>query len=76
VLKILVSRVDVHADDREADGRALAEHVEDLNQRPAVLAAGQPHHDAVAVLDQVEVVDRLCDFSGNLGFKVRRVPHL
>ena len=56
-------------------GRALAQHVQNLNQRPAVLAAREADHDAVAVLDQVEVVYRLGDFSRHLGFKVCRVPH-
>ena len=59
VLVVLVAGVDVDGDEREVDRRALAQDVEDLQQRPAVLAAGQPDHDAVAVLDHLEVDDRL-----------------
>ena len=54
VLVFLVAGVDVDRDQREADRRALPQHVEDLQQRPAVLAARQPDHDAVAVLDHVD----------------------
>ena len=75
VLKIFVAGVDVDADDRKADRRALAQHVENLDQRPAVLPAGEADHHAVAVFNQVEVVDRFGDFSRHLGFKVCRVPH-
>ncbi len=59
VLVVLVAGVDVDRDQREVDRRALAQVVEHLHQRPAVLAARQADHDAVAVLDQVEVDDRL-----------------
>ena len=59
VLVALVARIDVDGDDREVDRRALPQHVEDLDQRPAVLAARQADHDPVAVFDQVEVGDRL-----------------
>ena len=48
----LVARVDVHGDEREVDRRALLQHVENLDQGPAVLAAGQADHDPIAVLDQ------------------------
>ena len=59
VLVVLVAGVDVDGDEREANRRALPQHVEDLQQRPAVLAAGQPDHDAVAVLEHLVVDDRL-----------------
>ena len=59
VLVFLVAGVDVDRDEREPDRRALAQDVEDLQQRPAVLAARQPDHDAVAVLDHLVVDDRL-----------------
>ena len=36
MLVFLVTRVHVHGDEREADRRALAQHVEYLQQRPAV----------------------------------------
>ena len=62
-------------DERERDRRALAQHVEDLDQRPAVLAAGQPDHDAVAVLDQVVLGDRLGDLLGEARFERRGVAH-
>ena len=71
----LVARVDVHGDEREVDRRALLQHVEDLDQRPAVLAARQADHDAVAVLDQVVVDDGLGDLLGDARFERGRVGH-
>ncbi len=59
VLVFLVAGVDVHGDERESDRGTLAQHVEHLEQRPAVLAAGQPDHDAVALLEHLVVDDRL-----------------
>ena len=69
VLVVLVAGVDVDGDEREVDRRALAQDVEDLEQRPAVLAAGQPDHDAIAVLDQAVIDDRLGDLLGDAGFE-------
>ena len=71
VLVALVAGVDVDGDEREGDRRALPQHVEDLQQRPAVLAAGQPDHDAVAVLDQTVFGDRLGDLLGDACFEWR-----
>ena len=51
-------------------GARLLEHVEDLDQRPAVLAARQPDHDAIAVLDQAVLGDRLGDLLGDARFEV------
>ena len=62
VLVFLVARVDVHGDEREPHRRALPQDVEHLQQRPAVLAAGQADHDAIAVLDHLVVDDRLGGF--------------
>ena len=75
VLEVLVARVDVDGDERERDRRALAQVVEHLHQRPAVLAARQADHDAVAVLDQVEVGDRLGRLLGDAGFERAAVGH-
>ncbi len=58
VLVVLVAGVDVDGDQAEVDRRALAQHVEDLEQRPAVLAAREADHDAVAVLDESVLGDR------------------
>ena len=75
VLVALVAGVDVDGDDREVDRRALAQHVEDLDQRPAVLAARQPDHDAIAVLDEVEVGDGPGRLLGEARFERRAVGH-
>jgi hypothetical protein len=58
VLVFLVAGVHVHRDQREVDRGALAQLVEDLQQRPAVLAAREADHHAIAVFNQVEVGDR------------------
>ena len=55
--KSLVAGVDVDGDERELDRRPLPQHVENLHQRPAVLAARQADHDAIAVLDQAVLDD-------------------
>ena len=68
VLVALVAGVDVDRDEREVDRRAGAELVEDLQQRPAVLAARQADHDAVAVLDQQVIGDGLGRLLGDARF--------
>ena len=75
VLVFLVAGIDVDGDEREANGRALAEDVEDLQQRPAVLSARQPDHDAVAVLDHLVVDDRLGRLLGEPRLEIRAIPH-
>ena len=75
VLIALVAGIDVDGDERELDRRALAQDIEDLNQRPAVLAAGQADHHAVAVFDQVEVDDRLGGLLGESRFERRAIGH-
>ena len=69
VTEALVPRVDRHADQGKRDRRALPEDVQDLEQRPAVLASGQAHHDPIAVLDQAVVGYRLGDFLGEARFE-------
>jgi hypothetical protein len=64
VLEVLVAGVHVDGHEREPDWRALAEDVEHLQQRPAVLAARQADHDAVAVFDHRVVGNRLGRFPG------------
>ena len=75
VLEVLVAGVDVDRDQREPNRRALAQDVEHLQQRPAVLAAGQPDHDPVAVLDQLEVGDRLGGLLGQPRLELASICH-
>ena len=75
VLEVFVAGIDVDGDDRKTDRGALAQHVQNLDEGPAVFPAGQPHHHAVPVFNQVEVVDRLGDFPRESRFKGRRVTH-
>ena len=76
VLVFLVAGVDVDRDEREPDRRALAQDVEHLQQRPAVLAARQPDHDAVAVLDHVVVDDRLGRLLGEARLELAAIRHV
>jgi hypothetical protein len=76
VLVALVAGVDVHRDQREVDRGPLLQDVEDLDERPAVLAARQADHDPIAVLDQTVLGDRLGDLLGDPGFEVRGVGHV
>ena len=55
--------VEVDRDDVEVDRRAFAQPHQDVEHRVAVLAARQAHHHLVAVLDHVEVDDRLADLA-------------
>ena len=48
----VVAGIDGDGNEREVNRRALTQHVENLEQRPAVLAARQADHHAIAVLDQ------------------------
>ena len=66
-----VAGVDGDRDERERDRRALPQDVEDVDQRPAVLAARQPDHHAIAVLDQAVLGDRLGDLLGEARFEWR-----
>ena len=76
VLVFLVAGVHVHRDERERDRRPLPQHVEDLQQRPAVFAARQADHDAVAVLDHRVVDDRLGGLLREPGFEIRAIGHV
>ena len=75
VLVFLVAGVDVHGDERERNRRALPEQVEHLQQRPAVLAARQADHDAVAVLDHLVVDDRLGRLLGEPRLQLTPIRH-
>ena len=75
VLVFLVAGVDIDRDEREPDRRALAEHVERLQQRPAVLAAREPDHDAVAVLEHVVVDNRPGGLPGDTRLELAAVCH-
>ncbi len=75
VFVLLVAGIDVHGDERESHGRSLPQHVENLKQRPAVLAARQADHHAVAVLDHRVVDDRLRRFLGDPRLELRPVRH-
>ena len=71
----VVAGIDGDADQRERDRRALAQDVEDLQESPAVLAARQPDHHPIAILDQVVFGDGLRDFLGDSRFERRGVTH-
>ena len=71
----LVAGVDVDRDDREVDRRPLAEDVEHLHQRPAVLAARQPHHDAIAVFDETVFDDRARGLLRDAGLERAAITH-
>ncbi len=72
VLVVLVAGVDVDGDDAEVDRRALPQLVQDVQERPAVLAARQADHHAIAVLDeQVKSVMALVTFLATRGFERR-----
>ena len=55
--------VEVDGDEVEAHRRARAQRQQDVEQRVAVLAAGQADHDPVALLDHRVVGDRLPDLA-------------
>ena len=75
VLVLLVAGIDVDRDERERDRRALAEHVEDLEQRPAVLASREADHDAIAVLDHLVIDNRLRCLFRETRFEFALVSH-
>ena len=47
-----VSLIQVDGEDGEVEGHPPLDQSEEMEQRPRVLAAGDPHEDAVAGLDQ------------------------
>src|SRR5688500_3893146 len=76
MLIALVTGIDVDGDERERNRCALPQHVENLEQRPAVLAAGESDHDAVAILDQVESDDRLGGLLREARLERRSITHV
>ena len=66
-----VALIDVHRDDLEAHGRALREVDEEVMERVAVLAAGDRAEDAIALRDQIEIVDRARHPPRELAFEAR-----
>jgi len=64
VAVLVIPGVHRDGDEREGDRRALPEHVENLQQRPAVFAARQPDHDPIAVVDQLVFDDGFRDLFG------------
>jgi hypothetical protein len=75
VLVALVAGVDVDGDQGEVDRRAQAQLVEDLQQGPAVLAAREADHDAVAVLDEEVIGDRPRRFLRDTRFQLGSIRH-
>jgi hypothetical protein len=60
----VVTRVHGDRDEGKCNRRTLPQHIKYVQERPAVLAARQTNHHAIAVLDQVVFRDRLGDFLG------------
>jgi len=52
-----------------------SQHVQDLHQRPAVLAAGQADHDAVAVFDEAVPGDGARHLPGDPRLERRSIRH-
>src|SRR3954454_19656189 len=76
VLVPVVPRVDVHGDQRELDRRATPEHVQNLDQRPAVFAAGKANHHAIAVLDEAVIRDGSRHFLRDASLELGCVWHI
>src|SRR4051812_33674306 len=57
--------VEVHRDELEAHRRLGLQREQHIQQRVAVLAAGEAHHDAVALGDHAEVGDRLAHLAAD-----------
>src|SRR5205085_8885520 len=55
------SLVQIAGDEVEADGRALAQALQQVEQGEGVLPAGNTHQEAVAVHDQPELLDGAAD---------------
>ena len=75
VLVFLIARIHVHRDQREANRRPLPQDIERLHQCPAVFAAGQADHDAVAVFEHRVVNDRFGGLLGQPGFEFGAISH-
>ena len=75
VLVFLVAGIDVDGDERKAHRCALTHDVEDLKERPAVLAAREADHDAIAVLDHLIVDDGPGRLLREAPFELAAVSH-
>src|SRR5262249_53127708 len=72
----LVSGIHANRHERELNRRALSQHVENVEQRPAILAARKTDHDTIAVLDQSVFGDPPCDLLVPPRFKRPFVRHV
>ena len=75
VLELLVAGIDIDGDERKVDRSPSPQLIERLQKRPAVFAARQSHHDAVAVLDQFEIDDGFGGLLGDPIFETAAVRH-
>src|SRR5882762_85429 len=75
VFVFLVAGDDVDGDERKANRRALPQHIEHLKERPTVLAARQPDHYAIAVVDHLVVDDRLGCFLREARLELAAISH-
>ncbi len=55
--------IQVYRDDLEIDRRPFAQGHQDIQQGVTILAAGQADHHLVAVLDHIEIADRLANLA-------------
>ena len=70
------SLVDVQGQELEPDRRAPLGEPEQMQERPGVLAAGDPDQDPVSRLDQAEVSDRLPEARHQASLEALDVAHL
>src|SRR5262249_55508319 len=75
VFVLLVARVDVDGHQRETDRRPLTKLVEQLEERPTVLAAREAHHHTVAVFDHLIIDNRLGGFPGQTRRELAAIAH-
>ena len=75
VFELLVAGIDIDGDERKVDRGPPPQLIERLQERPAVFAARQSHHDAVAVLDQLEIDDGFGGLLGDPIFETAAVRH-
>ena len=67
------AQVDVNRHEFVSDGNALASFMEKVEQCQAILTTGDPHQNAVPLLDQTVTVDRLSHQASNLFLPISHI---
>ena len=68
--------VEIHRQKFEANGRAMLQAQQDIEQRVGILPPRQTHHDAITVRDHAEVADGLANQTAQLRLQLFEIVRM